>query len=263
MKKQNKNAFTLAEVVIACAIIGTLATLTIGTYMSGSPAQNNQYVAGAKKAYGEIVYATERIKASNGGTMEAFWPASSATAADDFRNAYLPYLKVTKMCDKGAASKTDCWSANYTNINGDVTTGMPGIDILEPACFDMSEGCSSIAILNDGMLFAFHTRMMGASCMENYVFEYNPSWGAYAAASCGWIFVDVNGFKRPNQFGRDIFRFYVSKHYVVPDGDPKMIDPSGMGPPAAPDCPAVDGAAPYRAGLNCTAKVLNDGKMLY
>lgn len=64
----------------------------------------------------------------------------------------------------------------------------------------------------------------------------------------GRFIVDINGVRKPNRFGRDVFFF------AAVDG--KGIVPAGSGNKSA-DCNVGD------KGITCAAKVLREGKMAY
>ena len=64
------------------------------------------------------------------------------------------------------------------------------------------------AILNDGTLLFFQPS--SADCSQ--------SQGGGIDNICGSIWADLNGFKSPNKFGRDIFIFWVTKYRTIPGG---------------------------------------------
>ena len=111
---KTKNAFTLAEVLIAVVIIGTLATLTIATYMTTSTSWNNQYVAGLKKVYSELSYATDRIKANNSGTLIA-----ALSGTHEARDLFCTTLKCSKICEAGSI-QDNCWANSTLKLSGGV-----------------------------------------------------------------------------------------------------------------------------------------------
>lgn len=70
------------------------------------------------------------------------------------------------------------------------------------------------------------------------------------------VFIDVNGLKGPNQAGRDMFGFYidVTKNKIIPFG---IVTNTGDESEDWKDCSASN------LSLNCTAKVIMEGKMDY
>ena len=227
--RNNRKGYTLAEVIIAVAIIGTLATLTISTYMTGSPSQNNQYVAGLKKAYAQLSYATDQIKANNSGTMVG---AISADSYSLLRDKYCTYLKCTKICDNPVTD--GCWPSNFKTLQGAATSLV---------------GTYRGAILNDGTFILFS--WSHKDCDDSH---YTISGNNLA---CGLITIDINGLKSPNIQGRDIFYFYSYQTGIVPDGDIGTAEVIGSGWSCDPTYVS------FYSGYGCAAKILQEGKMLY
>lgn len=78
---------------------------------------------------------------------------------------------------------------------------------------------------------------------------YLRSWGG--AIDVGPIWVDVNGFKGPNQKGKDLFYFILSKDRIYAAGNPQQ----------APS--EVNLTSCYSGGQACTAWVLYNGNLDY
>ena len=245
MKKQKKKAFTLVEMMVAIAVIGTIAALTIPTFFADSTLQKSQYTSGLEKVYSELSFATDQIKCGNSGIFTKAW-TTTGNANDNLRNLYLGYpkitgsslcdpatsktsctggLKVTQLCNAGT-SQTNCWPANYYKFDGSAN----GLDL----------STYSMAVLNDGSFLTFHS--LSVTCTDATVKD-----ASLNSIGCGEIYIDINGFKAPNRFGKDIFLLYITPYKIIPNGD--------SGTPGT-NCPS-------NGGLECAAKVLNDGKMLY
>lgn len=219
-----KNAFTFAEMVIALAILGIIASLTIPVFFtSGSATNNSIYAAGLKKAYSQLIYANVRITSSNSGTMAGSWSTVS-TPHDNLRNIFAGTLKFTQLCDE-ASAKTNCWAPSYYKVDGSAN----GLDL----------STYSMGGLSDGSLLVF--RSLSGTCANAVVTSDGTNIG------CGEIYVDVNGFKAPNRFGRDIYLFYISRTKIIPNGDTGTTGAN----------------CPNNGGLECTASVLQNGKIVY
>ncbi len=180
MKKQG---FTLAEVLITLAIIGVVAALTIPTVVRNY--QKQQTVVQLKKVYSALANTTNLAIAEH-GPIEG-WEVGkmgSGAAAQKFADTYMiPYLKVSKNC---GTDTTDACAFKNTYLNRS-TTGQFG------------SACTRF-YLNDGILIALELRYYG----------YDPTQNLTAS-----IYVDINGQKAPNMWGKDIFAFdYRIKNYV-------------------------------------------------
>ncbi len=170
----NRKAFTLAEVLITLAIIGVVAALTIPIVVKNY--QKTQTVTKLKKAYSIISQAYNNSQAENG--MYQTWDKASDLGATEYFNRYWkPYLKAQKIC----STYSDCGYKNstpwtYANGNPD------GINVVSP-------GARTTFLTPDGILFV--------------IFAIGGSEGA----TVDYIYVDLNGAKGPNVWGRDSFAF--------------------------------------------------------
>ena len=175
------NGFTLAEILITLGIIGVVAALTMPALIQNH--REKVTVTRLKKVYSVLSQAyvsasSENLDIKEWGLGKEF----STDGAQAIAEKLLPYLKLNKDCgfEKG------CFPAGvvYTYLNG---SGWYNLD---------SSGSRAYrAILSDGTLIAIE------------------SFGTY-----GKIFVDINGFKGPNQDGRDLFAFRLKTEGVIPFG---------------------------------------------
>ncbi|MDD3151002.1 MAG: hypothetical protein PHV68_09220, partial [Candidatus Gastranaerophilales bacterium] len=91
-------------------------------------------------------------------------------------------------------------------------------------------------ILNNGSLVIM--RMVGSAC----------NWVSGDYTRCGFIYIDVNGFKKPNIWGKDIFEVEITSNAIVPQGAKNFYDP---------DTTCVEGStATDNLGNGCSAKYL-------
>lgn len=173
-------AFTLAEVLITLGIIGIVAAITIPVLMQNSN-ETAMYTA-FKKKYSEISAATGLIMYNNGGSLNA----SSFTTSRALLDEYGKYLSFIKTCD-GPNIWEDCWKINavYRFDNGSAY----GDDS------DWDNAWISAAVLKDGTIFQIYLSDFGTFC--------NDKDNLYP--ECARLGIDVNGSKKPNTVGKDIF----------------------------------------------------------
>jgi len=117
--------------------------------------------------------------------------------ANGFRDEFKKHLVSVKSCDN--AKTEGCWHTDGTILN--LSGGL-----YDPPAWNLA------LILNDGALFVpgFYT----STCDMDY-------GGGFLACGYGWI--DVNGWKKPNTTGKDIFPFWTQKNGIAPwgtQGDP-------------------------------------------
>lgn len=219
-RKNTKTGFTLAEVLITLGIIGIVAAMTIPSLSNKT--NEKELSAGRKKAYATLSAFHAKLLSENE------IPAETATIGiEDTLNLMAKYLSVSKICNLS----TECWSKKneWFTAKGD------------PLNYDRSIG----AILSDGMLVII-TNYTTVPNKPNYPF-YNAS-NSYAIG----LYVDVNGHKKPNQWGKDIISFTMFTNKIVPQG--------GYGDLFNPtiNCDLATTSANEFTSVGCSAKALND-----
>lgn len=188
-----KMAFTLAEVLITLGIIGIVAQMTIPTLISNVEKQTT--ITSLKKAYSTLSQAYA-LSVERNGTPDS-WGLENATGAgaSTLLNTLGSSLIVTKNCGTGLG----CFpTEEYKRLN----------NVLEPN-FNTQTNYAR-AQLGDGSLLRVYVSDKDCNTSKD------PSLGL--SSICGLIHVDINGFKKPNQWGRDFFGFYITKNGIVPSG---------------------------------------------
>lgn len=178
-----KAAFTLAEVLITLGIIGVVAAMTMPSLIQNY--QEKATVTKLKKCYSLVSQAYVSILNDEGGS-------DTLQAGDDLEmmEKFGKYLKYQKTCGRNKG----CFpNVTYKSVTGN------GYSKWEDDTTDRSR-----AILTDGTLIMFNKSAMGGGNEGNYLYAQ--------------IYVDINGFKGPNQLGRDFFYFYINPEKIVPAG---------------------------------------------
>ena len=176
-----KAAFTLAEVLITLGIIGVVAAMTMPSLIQNY--QEKATVTKLKKCYSLVSQAYVSILNDEGGS-------DTLQAGDDLEmmEKFGKYLKYQKTCGRNKG----CFpNVTYKSVTGN------GYNKWEDDTTDRSR-----AILTDGTLIMFNKSVITEN--ENYIYAQ--------------IYVDINGFKGPNQLGRDFFYFYINPEKIVPAG---------------------------------------------
>ena len=210
--KNIKYGFTLAEVLITLVIIGVIAAMTIPTLMNNTNKQ--EYVSKLKKTYSTLAQATRRIIADEGmprGDMGGW-----ATSAEAVFNMYKKYLSNAKVC---GVDTTGCFQGTYKRLDN----GSAGD-------FDTNK---YTLVISDGAEVSIAENQYDASCSTR---------GSGTDKYCQTIVVDINGAKKPNIVGRDVFAFHLKADGLVPAG-----------------CDYDPGAY----GWGCACKVLREGAINY
>lgn len=200
VKIYSNKAFTLAEVLITLGIIGVVVMMTIPTLKDKIEQQQN--IVAWKKAYSTIDNAQRQIMNDNGGDLRLGFPGVSGDTAASFNNfakGWIPYLKVIKNCDLNKSITDKCYSGTMKALTDDYTAT------------NYSSFASSL-VLSDGTILFFYPG--SASNCAGVTF-----------CSDTHIFVDVNGSKLPNRFGKDIFTIHynTSKKLFLPNLTPNPV----------------------------------------
>lgn len=190
-----KKGFTLAEVLITLAIIGVVSALTIPTVIRNY--QERETVTALKKFYTEISQAYARAQVGSGTPDTWNWGAAgSVTDADKIIDILAPHLKITKRCPASGR----CFSSDtYKTLNPNV------IWVAQP---DSSNYAS--AQLPNGLAFWVYIASNDCTIIRGNT--------KTLSSICGYVGVDLNGYKKPNQLARDTFYFYAGKYGIVPIG---------------------------------------------
>ena len=170
--------------MITLVIIGVIAALTIPNLLAKHEEQ--QTVAKLKKTYAALVTA-QRLSIAETGEDTNIHPY----------DAFRKYFKTAKDC---GITSGNCFakSEEYKALGGKVTSRIVG-------SLDSSKRSNNI-ILDDGVAITFVPKYWG------YVVDSND------LTVLPYIFVDVNGVKPPNVFGRDTFMFVILPNKIVPMG---------------------------------------------
>lgn len=188
--------FTLAEVLITLGIIGIIAALIIPPLVQNY--QKTQYTAGLKKEYSQVQQVF-KLYMSEQGTTEI--PQTDLFTGDDvpnrtyegsavrqksWDNFVKKYFKIVKSCNVGDV--TCNYKIFYLKSNDDARYFGDN---------DATTNTNYTAFLTDGTALSFYPFSQS---------ECRPDWSGY----CGILYIDVNGTKQPNKWGRDIFAFDLS-----------------------------------------------------
>lgn len=187
LKKNYFKAFTLGEVLLSLAIIGTIGALTVPMVIGS--ANEKAMEAGCKKAF--VVY-SEAMEMATANDQFRHWEMTDAKSAENYEKIK-PYLNITKEC----IGSVGCWTKDVKALNGGVATNFS----------NGGYGGPTISFkTSDGMNVTFD--IMGES--------FNVT---RATANTVMFAVDVNGDKHPNRLGKDVFIFVMGDNGLQPAGN--------------------------------------------
>ena len=171
--------------------------------------QKQEYVSALKKAYSVLSQVTNQIIADEG---KPFGDGGWVYNNNTVYNLYRRYLNSAKECN----AANGCFPPEvYKGLTGGNT-------------YNYSGGYLKKLILADGMIVGFDPNM---------------------ANGVGRIQVDINGAKKPNTWGRDMFQLY------IPDSGLTPVFPGSS-------CDKTDCNTSV-TGYQCACRVLAEGAMNY
>ena len=185
---KSKCAFTLAEVLITLVIIGVVAALTIPNLMQKYTEQAT--VKKVQKFHSNLANAYMLASKEYGPAGE--WGLSNSETAIQKESAekiynllFKPYFKIAKDC--GVNNIGHCIpDTRYKELSGNDAPGYLKVIYYK------------IALEDNAAVW----------------------WRSDSNPSTIVVFYDTNGVKAPNQYGKDLFQFYITNEKIYPAGAP-------------------------------------------
>ncbi len=231
-----KDAFTLAEVLLTLGIIGVVAALTMTALIENY--QKKETEAKVKKAYSAIGQYLQKAEADNGSFCN--WAINSVGSSTDnrFQSYVIPYFEVID----------SSLSGNATNFLDKIGYNRDTLDNGSYTAFKTLDGnaysdywSDNYFLTKDGMLYGFGMHQ-------------NQAW-----YNCVWqVFVDINGPKKPNIAGKDLFLFEIRGY---PENT-RVTGISSSGGCNGIKCKQVYDATPEKCkqyGHYCINKIIQNG----
>ena len=200
--------FTLAELIVAMAIVGSVAALTLPTVITNH--QNKVMQISLQKAYRDLENNLEELYASNYKTGFYQSKLTSVSGITDFLNNY---YKVAQKC---SATPQPCFAAKYVSLNA-----------LSTEVAFSCEGGTSVQLKDNTAICIIPATPAQAAK------DANPDTGEDAQeakdAVPANVYVDVNGNEPPNIGGRDMFMFQIDNYTIVDNANENSCLTSSVG----------------------------------
>ena len=231
IKENKKRGFTLAEVLITLAIIGVFAALTLPTMIANH--QKKVYVVQLQKAVSTLEQGFKMMMADDAVDKLQYTSVFELTL--DSENGECQSTDYNN--DEACTKFFDAWK-KYFNISDISTNHYTEWKSLDGSQYDDDlDDYYFIKLLDGTYMIPLMLLCDDSDITVTIVGEENIN-------ILGSVYVDVNGEKGPNTYGRDVFHLYVQ-----PDGI--LV---GMGDGTKETCTSSS-----YDGRECTSYLMNNG----
>src|SRR5574344_2977240 len=250
--KIKRTAFTLAEVLIVLGIIGIVASMTIPTLMNKVAKQ--EYVTGLRKAYSTQMDGWSRLLADEGVQQledtSVFQSITGSDCSPSVANdaSCKPFFDGLKKYFRVSVVKAPSYQTYY--LKGTKYADYAGSTVLA-----FADG----SVMSDGYFQKSESRADAARSAQI------AAGGGHMYSEQGYFYIDINGFKKPNTKGRDIFSFYLSgdgKLYPYAGKDYSLYLAGILGYTWQNDsnwCGTAGSTDVSSNGFGCAARIMDEG----
>ena len=226
---KKKFAFTLAEVLITLGIIGIVAAITIPGLISNK--QKMEIETKLREDY-SIIQQSMKMSENDGLTIDPYMPEPVQEIQKWFDTFLAPYMKYSNAC----VEKKGCWQSDgpTKNLAGEIAyCSRTGIGV--------GYGILTMRLINGTNLN-----------FDSYSKEDAKRYlGLITTNKVLAIFIDVNGDRKPNIIGKDIFIAILTEDGIVPAGISESNEKV--------DENCSSNSTDINAGYYCLLKVKNNG----
>src|SRR5574344_2902879 len=196
--KIKRTAFTLAEVLIVLGIIGIVAAMTIPTLMNKVAKQ--EYLTALKKFYSTQMDGWSRLLADEGVQQledTSVWQSMTSSG-----------------CSPSDANDADCKPffdglKKYFRFSVVTAPSYQTYQLVGTKDIDYT-GAPVLAFADGSVMFPSSYFYKSASKASATGSAKIAAGGGHMYSGQGNFSIDINGFKKPNTWGRDIFQFSLS-----------------------------------------------------
>ena len=188
--------FTLSEVLITLVIIGVIAAITVPTIWVYK--EDAERSAKVKKTYTTLAGAMTMVKANGGDYIFSVTGDEDLNLMKTWFNTYFkPYAYIQKVCynTKGCWNEGDTYSLNGSVARWNQKGKGLGTNIIT-------------AVLNDGTFICIDGHR-GYNLRDYFGVNITDQYGIA-------VTFDINGAKKPNTFGKDVFVTVFTEGGIVP-----------------------------------------------
>ena len=209
-----KFAFTLAEVLITLGVIGVVAALTMPALIAKY--QKKVLLARVKKTYSTFTNAVNLALAETGSPDNIAVVFDTSNTSLETAKKKKKYFNGAILCST-ASDRSDTWpfyyiksqNASKNQVTGESeyknvdTMSAPYLKLTDGSCikFTQSKSCTTE---REGQRCKTDSSGKVISNSEGTDCEYESY--TWTDDRCAWVTIDINGIKKPNQYGTDVYQ---------------------------------------------------------
>lgn len=204
--------FTLSEVLVTLMIIGVVASMTVPSLIQST--QEKEFHSGLKKNFSALQNALQKGQIEEGligDNTAVFTPSKENDRSWESAKRLAKYMNTVKVCKSN--SDDDCDGVYYpikyaTAKDGYFEPEFSAVVLADSSIYKIYQYKDCAAIVNSCQQDSIGNCLKdenGNDIMDN----------KWLRTHCADVYIDVNGAKKPNQFGKDVFEFLVYQDRVT------------------------------------------------
>ena len=204
---KNLMAFSLAEVLITIGIIGVVAAMTMPSLIQKH--QDKELVTRTQKAFSSFSNALLLMQNENGAEGDNSLTFAEGLTDPQIAQNLSKVFEGSKVCkdkNQSGCSKYYDYAMKYANAQYDKDGNAQALQLNY-----------ATLILPNGAVFYIRSNHSSCETRTYTAVDDDGNQESYESSICANIAIDVNGPRKPNQFGRDCYWAWVYQDRLEPN----------------------------------------------
>ena len=200
-------AFSLAEVLITIGIIGVVAAMTMPSLIQKH--QDKELATRTQKAFSSFSNALLLLQNDNGTEGDNSLTFAEGVSNEQITQNFSKFFEGSKVCknkNQAGCSEYYDYAIKYSNAQYDKGGNVKFLQLDRPSL-----------ILPNGIVFFIMTNDTSCETRTYTTVDDDGNQENYKSSICANIAIDVNGPRKPNQFGRDCYWAWVYQDRLEPN----------------------------------------------
>lgn len=200
-------AFSLAEVLITIGIIGVVAAMTMPSLIQKH--QDKELVTRTQKAFSSFSNALLLLQNDYGTEGDNSLTFAEGASNEQIAQNFSKFFEGSKVCknkNQAGCSEYYDYAIKYSNAQYDKGGNVKFLQLDKPSL-----------ILPNGIVFFIISNHSSCETRTYTAVDDDGNQESYESSICANIAIDVNGPRKPNQFGRDCYWAWVYRDRLDPN----------------------------------------------